>query len=311
MEDDNNGGEPLPQATSANVQSISRLEVELEMMRRERRLIPVSKDFYRYVLKKEGSIEHRNAALEAFLWSFLSPGGIGPAAGVALVTLLLLVFQTMLMYRQTAISGDQKAVSDRQLLLSTRPYVSTRVESDAPTNVAAHYITIKNEGIHRVRNLHVTYLYFARVGNGWYASSLTGGLPRREALESQMEWKVKIDQFGKWLGESPPMAASFAIKDQYVVFLISFEREIDGAAYIILEPMSLVGKELYPSRDPFAGPPAHATSGPLSYRCEPGVELAYEYFRRNPFPHRYEIYNYHYLLGYQATGCLGPIEWIR
>ena len=38
------------------------------------------------------------------------------------------------------------------------------------------------------------------------------------------------------------------------------------------------------------------------------VELAYEFYKRNPLPYPVELYNYHYLLGGPGPSCLetGP-----
>ncbi len=212
--------------------------------------------------------------------------------------------------RQARLADEQKLISNRQLHLSARPYLSTKIEAHQK-DLSATKLFIRNQGVFPVGNLRVNYLYFAKiVGKGWYVSAPTGG-SRREKLVPGDEWSLDVVGYGKTL-VPPPFAAAFTIEGnlQFVVFVISFEREIDGHGYVYLEPMFARDGRLFSQKDTFGGPTENI-SGPLSRVCQPAIELAFEYFRRRPFPGNYEVYNYEYLLGYQPTGCLGPVTWVK
>lgn len=243
---------------------------------------------------------------------------------VALLTLMIVAATFLVYYRQAAImktqadiskeqariADEQRLISSRQLQLSARPYVSTRIESN-PKDVAAERIVIRNEGGFPVNDLRLNYIYFVKiVGKGWYASVPTGGLNRKDLVPGE-EWPINVVGYGKML-VPPPFAASFSIQGnlQFLVFLISFKREVDGHGYVLLEPMHVQNGKIFSQRE-MPGGPTENISGPLGHTCHPAIELSFEYLRRRPFPGNYEVYNYEYLLGYQPTGCLGPITWVK
>jgi len=225
-------------------------------------------------------------------------------------TLLVYSYQAKIMKLQTEILDEQKLISNRQLHLSARPYITTKIESNQE-DLSAARLLIRNQGMFPVGNLRVNYLYFAKiVGKGWYVAGATGGSTSEKLLPGG-EWSLDVVGYGKTL-VPPPFAASFAVEGnlQFVVFLISFEREVDGRRYVYLEPMFTHDGQLFSETDTFGGP-IEGMSGALGRVCHPAIELSFEYFRRRPFPGNYEIYNYQYLLGYQPTGCLGPMTWVK
>jgi len=76
------------------------------MLRRERRLVPAVRDFYRYVVRSEApSPAHRDAALDGFLWTVLSPGGTATAVGVGFLALATALFSGWAAY-ETRRSAD-------------------------------------------------------------------------------------------------------------------------------------------------------------------------------------------------------------
>lgn len=67
---------------------ITRDQFELEMIRRERRLIPALRDFVKYVLHRgPQNPQYRDAAVEGLLWTLLSPSGAVATMSVGLVAL--------------------------------------------------------------------------------------------------------------------------------------------------------------------------------------------------------------------------------
>ena len=228
---------------------------------------------------------------------------------LAVLTILLLAGQVWISQRQTGIAEDQKLISNQQMHLSARPHITSIAEGD-PKGGPVQRLRIRNDGVFPVQNLRLTYLYFAKIaGKGWHVSVPVGG-SRRQELKSSDEWLLEITGYGKALA-SPPFVSSFTVEGnmQSVVFLLSFERPIDGHGYVHLEPMNLTTNgELFSFRNVVGGP-TDGISGPLAFVSQSEIELAFEYFRRRPFPGNYEIYNYEYLLGYQPTGSLGPITW--
>lgn len=229
---------------------------------------------------------------------------------ISAFALMVSLIQTRLMERQTAISDRQTQISDRQLLLSTRPHVSTKIVAST-NDLSAERLIIQNQGIFAVRNLRLTHIYLAKVtGKGWYVSVPSGG-GNRETLPPNGAWEFNLAGYGKTFSQ-PPMNPSFTVEgnQEFVVFLLSFEREIDGHGYVHLEPMMAREGKLFAFGESLSGPTENI-SGPLSNVSHPAIELAFEYFRRRPFPGNYEIYNYQYLLGYQQTGSLGPISWLK
>lgn len=222
----------------------------------------------------------------------------------------IMKLQAEISERQARLADEQKLISNRQLHLSARPYVTTKIESNQK-DLSAAKLLIRNQGVFPVGNLRVNHLYFAKiVGKGWYVSAPTGG-SNREKLVPGDEWSLDVVGYGKMF-VPPPFAASFAVEGnlQFVVFLISFEREVDGRGYVSLEPMFIHDGQLRSQKDIFGGP-VEGISGPLGDVCHPAIELSFEYFRHRPFPGNYEVYNYEYLLGYQPSGCLGPITWVK
>ena len=154
----------------------------------------------------------------------------------------------------------------------------------------------------------MTFLYFAKVtDHGWWVSAPAGGIPR-ESLAPNESWNIVLQRIAEMLRGMP---TSYTIQGglEFVMILISFEREFDGKAYLYLEPTYVEQGDIYPQRD-LSGPVDNIT-GPLDRLCSPATELAYEYFRRRPFPKNFEIYNYSYPLGYTPTGCLGSLKWLQ
>ena len=167
---------------------------------------------------------------------------------------------------------------------------------------------VDNKGQYSICNLQINQIYFARIADhGWY-TSLPSNPIYSETISSKRKWSLDISNFAKFY-KSPPLANTFIpkIEIEYLNILVSFDREIDGKSYLCILPGSLIRNENGIER----WAEGTAISGPLGKICNQGIELTYEYLKRRPFTKDYELYNSNYTLGYSPTGCLGNIDWIK
>ena len=234
------------------------------------------------------------------------------AAFTGILTLVVIIFQTVILSKQTKLIDRQNNISETQSKLlsnqieaSTRPFLELTIISN---NNGKDSLIIQNKGQFSVSNLQINQIYFAKIaGHGWY-TALPSNSIYSETIHSQKTWKLDISNFAQFF-KSPPLANSFIslIEIEYLNILVSFDREIDGKSYLCILPGSLVrngnGIERWAE--------GTAISGPLGKICNQGLELTYEYLKRRPFSRDYELYNSSYTLGYAPTGCLGKIDWIK
>ncbi len=229
---------------------------------------------------------------------------IGAITG--LFTLVVIFFQTLLMSRQTDILQNQSVLQSNQTQASTRPNLDIRLQLFEKTDS----LLIKNKGAYKINNIRIHQLYFALVdGHGWYASIPSNAVYSKD-LKPNEDFNLDVVPFLN-MYKSRPLADSFTVSSgmEFLVLLVFFEKEFDGKPYLSIHPGMIVRQnesiELWPS----SGDVAYA--GPLAKSCHYPVELTFEYFKRRPFKTAYEIYNFNYPFGYQSTGCLGDIVWIK
>ena len=225
------------------------------------------------------------------------------------LTLLVLAFQTLIIYRQanimdqqTTLMGREAGITETQQKLASRPNVVTSLD---------RYIwKIENKGPYSVHDLRVRVLHFKKFINlGWH-----GQFPGEE-------WIFGVLEAGK--ATTVDLSTRFfpySIKDrsgndytpvqfaEFYVAALVFKREVDDKRYLYLQPFWV--------RSP-GDPPEMLisaltdTAGPVDRACMMdayAVELTHEFYKRNPLPYPVEPYNYHYLLGIPAATCLqtGP-----
>jgi hypothetical protein len=217
--------------------------------------------------------------------------------------------QASLASKQLELTDAQRAISDNQLQLSARP--NLRIDTlVGDADVALQEIQLSNHGIADVVNLRIEFLYFAKIeGHGWWVNAPSGG-PCRERLSPQQKWNANVGSFGTFGRHAHPHEYEVQGNLELGVFVIAFERSVDGHGYVALLPTTIIDEKVLPfgsSRD-IAGT---GGSGPLDHMTSPAIELALEFLRRKPLPRAYELYNYTYLLGYSPSGALGDLRWTR
>jgi hypothetical protein len=212
---------------------------------------------------------------------------------------------------QVELFAKQKAIVEDQHHMSTRPDIIAEVSSlssDSPYRTGPW--TIKNRGKYPVRNLQVSHIYFGKDPNhGWRVIHHAGSIEEltRPELVGGDVWPVRLDWLASTVRSIP--YRGFTPQLEFIVLLLSFERQVDGRTYLYLEPF-YISNGVPSSFDIFGMNKSFGMNSPLARVCAPGIELMYEYFKRQPFLRPYELYNYNYLLGYSPTGCLGPIVWL-
>ena len=226
------------------------------------------------------------------------------------LTLVILSFQSLIFYRQARMAEDS-------IHLSTRPHIFANVQpniydvkSQDRKALGQHWI-IENRGRFPVVNLQISQLHFIHYApGGWMVFTPLGGL-QRERLNAGEVWDVDIS-FIYPITRDINIEGHSADPNQFFILVLQFQREIDGYAYMYIEPFILNDDSVMhwaAGKIPSLGG-LLAMSGALAKACEPAAELVYEYFRRRPVFRNYELYNLRYLLDYKPTGCVGPIEWV-
>jgi hypothetical protein len=233
--------------------------------------------------------------------------------GIPGLTLLVLVLQTCVIWRQanimqqqTSLITRQSEIAETQQKLASRPNLVTQFSESNGDRV----LRIENVGSYSVRDLRFRILHFKKfVQLGWH-DSISGEASFLDVLKpgnattvdlksSFFPYSIK-DKFGN---DYPSVPGG----EFYVVALV-FGREIDDKRYLFLQPLHV----LWPGEPPMEWRPDRtAMSGPVAKNCTVdayAVELAYEYYKRNPLPYPAEAYNYHYLVGEPKATCLqsGP-----
>ncbi len=231
---------------------------------------------------------------------------------IAGLTLMVLVAQLFIYYRQANIMEQQSQLLERQTAvfedqrnMAVRPTIYTEVLSNDPSSPdrTGPWI-IQNRGETPVRNLSIGLLHFKKFNAGWLVLKSTEAFKRAE-LAAQDSWTIDLD----WL---PSMVQNIELEGlvpqeglEFVILMLQFERSVDGKRYVYVEPFHVqngVPRGLAGNT---------GMSGALANICEPEAELVHEYFRRQPSEYPLELYNLNYLLGYSPTGCLGKIKWLN
>ena len=217
---------------------------------------------------------------------------------LAVLTWLVLVFQAWVMSRQTKIMAQQADIIETQHKLAARPNVVTSLDG---------YIwKIENKGPYSVRDLRLRVLHFKKFLNlGWH-DQISNEKGISDVLEAGQGMTVNLrESFFEYsiTGYTPVRFAEF-----YVVALV-FKREVDDKRYLYLQPFQVSMGPGEPPKEITSD--LTSTAGPVDKACMMdayAVELAYEFYKRNPLPYPVEPYNYHYLLGVPTTTCLqtGP-----
>lgn len=229
------------------------------------------------------------------------------ASITGILSICILTYQTFLFRWQTKILDTQTQLLSNQIQSSTNPYLEIKVvdydgESDS--------LLITNSGKYKIQNIELKQVYFVLIkDHGWWYSEPFSNLKSKNLLPSE---KASFNiSLLRNMYKQAPIADSFSIVDgtEFLIFLVLFERVIDGKAYMSIHPTSFVrrdGKiELWPETE------LQVRSGPLGKTCHIPIELIFEYFKKLPLKKNIEIYNFNYPFGYEPTGCLGPIVWVN
>jgi hypothetical protein len=231
------------------------------------------------------------------------PGVPGWTLAVLAVQALAMLIQVWILVRQTQLMRSDAVLLETQQRLATRPYVVTQVldwgpvTADKPTRWR-----IENKGPYPVRDLRLRFLDFEKFMNlGWRTISTNDTL-MLSVLEPGHTYDQNLQVIASMVkgtsGELMPVEGA-----HFVVIELTFEREVDDKHYLYLEPLWIPDSKTGPQpvRQWFT------SGGPLRKFCSMGayaMELAYEFYRRNPLPYPVELYNYHYLLEPPTTKCL-------
>jgi hypothetical protein len=234
------------------------------------------------------------------------------------LTILVLIIQTYILYRQanimetqTSLMSREGKIAEAQKELAARPNIEASVDGPKAAHSSESVLwNIKNDGPYAIRHLRLRVLHFKKyVGLSWQ-DTISGESEVAPVLEAGGGTTVNLtSDFSPYTindkenREYPTVQGA----EFYVISLI-FERAIDDKRYMYLQAFQAL----------FPGEPPHelrldltSVSGPVATTCTMdayAVELTYEFFKRNPRPYPVEPYNYHYLLGQPISICLetGP-----
>jgi len=237
--------------------------------------------------------------------------------GIPGLTLLVLAIQTWVIKRQANIMEQQTSLMSReaeigkmQEQLAARPNIVTSIQhgsSEAGKNLLWK---VENKGPYSVRDLRLRVLHFKKFINLGWQDSISSEVEVSGLLEAGHDTTVNLGSY----------FLPYSIKDRankdytsvqgaefYVVSLL-FERQIDDKRYLYIQSFHMRWPGELPQELRLD---LTAVSGPVATNCTMdayAVELAYEFYKRNPLPFPVEPYNYHYLLGMPTATCLqtGP-----
>jgi len=239
------------------------------------------------------------------------PGVAGWTLFVLGIQALALILQLRIISRQTSLMAEDAAISTIQQKLATRPQIAVAQFGSAQGNAPRSLEwKIRNSGPYGVNDVTIKFLHFRKfVRLGYHVVATNDELILQELKAGEIS-PLNISATMNVLkqfdiaGYAPVQFADF------VVIALEFNRDVDGKRYLYLIPFmpSIEGDRFEMIR-----PQDTSSAGPLNKACQfdtYAVELAFEYFRRNPLPYPVELYNYHYLLGTPGTTCLesGPLS---
>lgn len=238
--------------------------------------------------------------------------------GVPGLTLLVLALQTKIIIRQANIMQQQAELMDkqtkiaeRQQELASRPNIVTSVEYRGPHNPSRDTLwRIENRGPYSVRDLRLTVHYFKKFVNlGWQDSS-SGGGRIADVLEAGRSISVNLKGYFFPYTAKDRAGQDYVVVpgSEFYVIAFTFQRTVDDKRYLYLDPFQVLWLGAPPTE---LRPESTASSGPVDKSCSMdayAIELAFEFYKRNPLPYPVELYNYHYLLGPPDLVCLqtGP-----
>lgn len=238
--------------------------------------------------------------------------------GIPGLTLLVLIMQTWVLKRQanimeqqTTLMSREAGIAETQRQLASRPNIATSVDEHGYSQGGKNlWWKIEDKGPYPVRRLRLRVLHFKKFASlGWH-DSISSELETSDKLEAGHETTVNLaDFFFPYLIKDKANHEYAAVQGaEFYVISLLFGREIDDKQYLYLQPF----QALFPGELPRElRLDRTATSGPVALDCTMdayAVELAYEFYKRNPLPYPVEPYNYHYLLGLPTATCLqaGP-----
>jgi hypothetical protein len=244
--------------------------------------------------------------------------GIRSLIGISGLTLFVLALQTLIIWRQAGIMEQQTSlmrrdseIAEMQHELATRPNIVTSVEYRGPYDTGRDVLwRIENKGPYSVRDLRFTVLHFKKfVSLGWQ-DSIGGGDLICDVLQPGQSRTVNLKGHlvPYTITDRAGHAYSSVLASEFYVVSLTFAREVDSKRYLYLDPFHVISAGSPPTE---LRPGLEASSGPVAKDCTMeayAVELAYEFYKRNPLPYPVELYNYHYLLGGPGVSCLetGP-----
>lgn len=238
--------------------------------------------------------------------------------GIPGLTFLVVAFQTVIidrqaniMEQQTSLTRREAEIAETQQELATRPWVATSVEYHGPHDASRDALwRIQNEGRYPIRDLRFRVLHFQKyVAFGWQDSiSSEGKISDVLAPGHSASLNLKGYFFPYAIKDRAGHNYNLVRGSEFYVVSLTFAREVDNKRYLYLDPFHV----LWPGAPPTElRPDLTASSGPVATDCTMeayAIELAYEFYKRNPLPYPVEPYNYHYLLGGPRRSCLetGP-----
>src|ERR1700722_6671893 len=224
------------------------------------------------------------------------PGVDGWTLAVLTLQTLIILFQTYLFTRQTTLMDGQAALAETQQRLNLRPVISVE-----PVDPSERYMNksgkwqMRNRGPYSIRDINYKILHFKKFeGHGWDVVT-SNEAPLSPELKTTAVLPLN---FSDWANSMKQMTNSdlkpILFANLFVV-AITFGRDIDDKRYLYLQPLFLTSEDSNPA---LLRPDIWSSSGPITAACgldTIAVELAFEYFKKNPLQTPVEIYNYHYL----------------
>jgi hypothetical protein len=238
------------------------------------------------------------------------PGVPGWTLAILAVQAVAMLLQVWIVGRQTGLMRRDDSILETQQRLATRPYVETRVldwgpvKTDKPTRWR-----IENKGPYAIRDLSLRFLDFEKFVNfGWRTIASNDAL-MLPILEPGKTYDQNLQAAASMVkgtsGDLVPVEGA-----HFLVIELTFEREVDDQHYLYLEPLWIPDDKTGPQpADQWFG-----SNGPWNKACSIdayAMELAYEFYRRNPLRYPVELYNYHYLLGSPSKVCLESSQTMR
>ncbi|MFZ0820231.1 MAG: hypothetical protein WAM91_09185 [Candidatus Acidiferrales bacterium] len=214
------------------------------------------------------------------------PGVAGWTLFVLGIQALALVLQLGILRRQTALMERDASITETAQKLVTRPDIIVgQIDPLEGIPSKTPGWKIENRGPYSIHDLKMRLLHFKKfVNHGWDVVA-TPEVPVMAELKANQISTLDLRGWTDGMKHYDIAGLSPVDGAEFVIVALQFSRDVDEKGYLYLIPfMDSIGGDGFE----MIRPQSTSTAGPLASACDLdtyAVELAFEYYRRNPSPY--------------------------